>query len=62
METFVVRVWTPAEPEHEDAQPLRGLVEHVRLGEQRRFDGAADLLAFLEAAVVASTRERRPHA
>jgi hypothetical protein len=61
METFVVRVWTPAEPEGEGAQPLRGLLERVRDGERRRFDGPLELIRELESAVAASTRERSPH-
>lgn len=58
METFVIRVWTPAEPEHDGASGLRGLVEHVRLGERRPFDGGTELLAFLETAVTVPTQER----
>jgi hypothetical protein len=59
METFVVRVWTPAEPEGEGTRPLRGLLERVRDGERVRFDGGLELIRQLEAAVAASTHERR---
>lgn len=55
----MIRVWTPAEPEDERPAPLRGLVEHVRLGRQHPFDGGPELLAFLETAVLAPPRERR---
>ena len=55
----MIRVWRPAEPEDESTAPLRGLVEHVRLGRQHSFDGGGDLLAFLEDAVLAPTQERR---
>jgi len=58
----VIRVWTPAEPEREGPAALRGLVEHVRLGEQRPFDGGPELIAFLEASVVAPSQERRSDA
>jgi len=50
METFVLRVWTPALSEN-DAEPprLRGLVEHMRFGEQRvqAFDSVEQLLTLL---------------
>jgi hypothetical protein len=55
VETFVIRVWTPAEPDHGQRGDLHGLVEHVRLGEQRPFDGGGELLAFLAAAVAPMT-------
>lgn len=63
METFVIRVWRPAEGETDS--PLRGLVEHVR-GERRPFEGPADLLAFLDTALRppkprAGSSEREPH-
>lgn len=60
METFVVRVWMPAEPERDGSQRLRGLLEHVCSGERRPFDGSRELIAHLEAAVVALIQERRP--
>jgi hypothetical protein len=50
VETFVVRVWTPAQPERGSPQ-LRGLVEHVRAGEPRSFDGGRELLSILETVV-----------
>ena len=50
METFVLRVWTPALAENDD-EPLRlrGLVEHMRFGEQRvvAFDSVEQLLTLL---------------
>jgi hypothetical protein len=61
METFVVRVWTPGEPEREGPRPLQGLLERVRDGERLRFDGGLELIRHLESAVAASTGERRPH-
>jgi hypothetical protein len=48
MHTFVVRVWTPAEPGGEPVS-LHGIVEHVGSGEPRRFRGAEELLAALRA-------------
>jgi hypothetical protein len=50
VETFVVRIWTPAD-EVDDPQRfrLRGRIEHVHSGEQTAFRGAGELLAILEA-------------
>ena len=46
METFVVRMWVPAEAEPgQDA--LRGVVEHVASGRKLAFEGGRELLAFL---------------
>lgn len=61
METFVVRVWTPAEGPDDGGPPvLRGFVEHVRAGERRRFDGGEALLAFVEHAVAAPIPHEQP--
>lgn len=49
METFVVRIWTPAELDDPERFRLRGRVEHVHSGEQETFRGAGELLGFLEA-------------
>ena len=50
METFVLRIWTPG-PSENDNEPLglRGLVEHVRFGEQRAlvFESGDQLLTLL---------------
>lgn len=54
METFVIRVWTPAEPEHSGGPTLCGLVEHIRDGERRPFEGGRALLEYLEAATAAT--------
>ncbi len=58
METFVIRVWTPAEQEDE-GQPrnLRGLIEHVRFDERCTFEDGNQLLAVLQTAL-----ERQPPA
>jgi hypothetical protein len=48
VDTFVVRIWTSADPEEiPDGPALVGLVEHVRSGRSRRFHGAEELEAFL---------------
>jgi hypothetical protein len=49
MQTFLVRVWTPAEG-HPASEPqrLRGVVEHVATRRSRPFQGEPDLLAFIE--------------
>jgi hypothetical protein len=50
VETFVVRIWTPAdEVDDPERFRLRGRIEHVHSGEQKTFRGAGELLAFLEA-------------
>lgn len=60
MDTFLVRIWTDDEglDEGPDAgQPrepgpprLRGIVRHVRTGDERRFADAGELVAVLGAA------------
>ena len=49
METFVVRVWTPAPTEAPEADTgkLRGVVEHPSTGRHERFTVDEELLAFL---------------
>jgi hypothetical protein len=50
METFVVRVWVPADVETEGPPAgLHGLVEHVPSKRGRTFRGEADLVAFIHA-------------
>jgi hypothetical protein len=49
VETFVIRIWTPAERDDDPQRyRLRGLVEHIGSGERDAFRGAGELLAFLE--------------
>jgi hypothetical protein len=49
VETFVIRLWTPAERDDDpERHRLRGLVEHVGSGERDAFRGTSELLAFLE--------------
>jgi hypothetical protein len=46
VQTFVVRVWTPAAPD--GAPPrLNGLVEHVGSGQQRTFCGGPEVVEFI---------------
>jgi hypothetical protein len=59
VETFVIRVWKPAEPEPDGPQTLRGLVERVRDGERHPFESGPGLLALLENALSATEGERR---
>jgi hypothetical protein len=50
VETFVVRIWTPAKRVDDPERfRLRGRVEHVHSAEHETFRGADELLAFLEA-------------
>jgi hypothetical protein len=57
MDTFLVRVWTEAEPASDltstarqpgDVRSLNGMARHVRTGLETRFSTPAELLAFLE--------------
>jgi hypothetical protein len=49
MQTFVVRVWTPASapPTAGDREVLRGVVEHPVTGDNETFATEDELLAFL---------------
>lgn len=60
MQTFVIRVWTPASTPASTAraEPLRGVVEHPVTGDNETFATEHELLAFLRehAALVATGR------
>jgi hypothetical protein len=61
VETFVIRIWTPAElVDDPERFRLRGLAEHVTSGERRPFRGAGELLAFLEARLEQQRQEVEP--
>lgn len=45
METFVVRIWVPAEP-YAGRKPLRGFVEDVHGGRRVQFGSGDELVAF----------------
>lgn len=49
VDTFVVRVWTPAEPEEGDGfeSELQGVVEHVASGNSSQFTRTDELVEFL---------------
>ena len=48
MQTFLVRVWTPAAGEENDERrPLNGVVEHVASRRGVTFHGELDLLDFI---------------
>ena len=48
MQTFLVRVWTPAAAEENDERhPLSGVVEHVGSRRGATFHGELDLLDFM---------------
>jgi hypothetical protein len=49
VETFVIRVWVPAEPEPQAR--IRGFVEHVGLGAETPFASAEQLIAAIEEGV-----------
>jgi hypothetical protein len=55
METFLVRVWTPAGGE--PAAGLRGTVRHLSTGDESSFADPEVLLAFLRDASVAAANE-----
>ena len=47
METFVVRVWTPAETRADEPLELHGVIEHVGSAEAQRFRCPGELLELL---------------
>ena len=48
MQTFLVRVWTPAAGEEDDGRRrFSGLVEHVASRRRETFQGELDLLDFI---------------
>jgi hypothetical protein len=49
VQTFIVRVWTPADDQSPPSGGLRGRVSHVESGRVRSFAGSEQLLAFLTA-------------
>lgn len=61
MESFVVRIWVPAEAESRGV-PFRllGFVEHVGAGRPVSFRGRDELLALVEAGVERTMGMRRP--
>jgi hypothetical protein len=49
MDTFVIRIWMPAdEPVLDRADGMRGIVEHVSDGSLMMFDAPEQLLAFIQ--------------
>jgi hypothetical protein len=56
METFVLRIWVPADAADTSSSDLHGVVEHVSSGRNRRFMGSTELVAFIEDACAAATR------
>jgi hypothetical protein len=48
METFVVRIWVPAEAADARLSELHGVVEHIGSGRSRRFAGSTQLISFIE--------------
>ena len=50
MQTFIVRVWTPADGQPMTHGGLHGKVSHVETGQVSSFAGSDELLAFLAAA------------
>jgi hypothetical protein len=49
MQTFLVRVWTPAAGEEDDGRlPLSGVVEHVASRRRGTFQGELGLLDFIQ--------------
>jgi hypothetical protein len=49
MQTFLVRIWTPAAGEAEGVPVgIRGVVEHVGSRRSRPFEGERDLVEFID--------------
>jgi hypothetical protein len=60
VETFVIRIWKPAETVDDPERfGLRGRVEHVHSGEHRSFRAVWELLAFLEERLEMTPQEVR---
>ena len=52
MDTFLVHVWRPAAPLDSAAgRSLRGTARHIGSGRETRFNGVAELAAFLTAGI-----------
>ncbi|MGH2821322.1 MAG: hypothetical protein ACRDJ5_11780 [Actinomycetota bacterium] len=47
MDTFLVRVWSPAQAGSPDTRSMRGEVRHVRSGAATAFVGEGELLEFI---------------
>jgi hypothetical protein len=60
VETFVIRVWTPAAADEAQPSVLRGLAEHVGSGNATAFRDAGELVSFLAANLVAPHAEVDP--
>ncbi len=64
METFLIRLWVPDEPEvfamsHERAFALHGVIEGGREGSPRPFANPDELIVGLSEALAGRMRERR---
>jgi hypothetical protein len=52
MDTFVIRIWMPAdEPVLDRIEGMRGIVEHVSDGSLMMFDAPDQLFAFIQGTV-----------
>jgi hypothetical protein len=63
LKTFIVRIWTSADPADAGEGSLRGLVEHIGTGEAVPFVSEAELLELLVAAAAPADHpapERQP--
>ena len=59
MDTFVIRIWMPADEPASDRRPdMRGIVEHVSDGSLMVFEAPDQLLAFMRQAVFDVTDAR----
>jgi hypothetical protein len=60
MQTFLVRVWTPAAGEEDEERPrLSGMVEHVASRRRETFQGELDLLDFIQGCLQTPQEVRR---
>ena len=60
VETFVVRIWTPADRDQPTAGPLqglRGIVEHVGSGSNAAFQDAEQLLDLIGTRIAGITAQ-----
>ncbi len=59
METFVVRVWVPAD-EAAPRTPMRGIVQHAGTGRVEAFRGSEELLALVAGMAPLRTSDGSP--
>jgi hypothetical protein len=61
VETFVIRIWMPRDPDGREGDlELCGLAEYVKGGERRAFRGSHELVEFIESTLETPSRRECP--